>query len=39
MWRIKKRLGSEKSRAIIGPAVWQPAAEGLQDVEILWDDP
>lgn len=38
-WRVKKRLGSGKSRAIIGLAAWQPATEGLQDVEILWDDP
>lgn len=36
--RVKKRLGSGKSKAIFGSAVWQPTTEGLQDVEFLQDD-
>lgn len=36
--RVKMCLGSGKSRAPIGPAVYQPATEGLQDVEILWGE-
>lgn len=37
-WRVKMCLGSGKSGAIIGPAVCQPATEGLQNVEILWGE-
>lgn len=37
-WRVKMCLGSGKSGAPTGPAVCQPAAKGLQDVEILWDE-
>lgn len=37
-WRVKMCWGSGKSGALIGPAVYQPATEGLQDVEILWGE-
>lgn len=37
-WRVKMCLGSGKSGAVIGPAVCQPAAEGLQEVKILWGE-
>lgn len=38
MRTVGRCLGSGKSRAIIGPAVCQPATGGLQDVEMLWGE-